>query len=246
MIEWVLSFPESSALLKRMADEICVALRKSSREREPGTNTVRVVVVCGNGAHLSPCFVEKLYEHFSSGPSIIAGLVVTRYHRDALKGDWGRSKDIVWQVSCVPTHQKLSLHFAEVFRATMWLNFDPTANAQSEALFRKDPFNPSVDFTDMILDFASGTAYRKTEKKNYYIRCTDVPQSKADCWMLTDAGYKSSSRSFRAAGIQPYSVHPVTGEAVFLLGKLTYGPLIWCDFGGFKSSRFALSRTTQY
>ena len=243
MIEWVLSFPESKKLLKRMADETTTAVRRSSRESgtkpKSGPKTVRVVVLCSDGAQLSPCFVERLYEHFSSGaPPIVAGLRVSRYHRDALRGAWGHSKNLVWQVSCIPTHAKVASNFAQIFQSRMWLNFDSTASSRTEKLFRKDPFTSNVDFTDMILDFASGTAYRKSERKTYYIRCFDVSQVSVDCWILTDVGYKSSTKSFRAAGVQPYSVHPVTGEAVFLLGRLTYGPFIWCDFGGFTSSRF--------
>lgn len=237
-----MSFPESRKLLKRMVDEVTAAVRKSCKsgaaKSKSSSPTVRVDVLCCNGAQLSSCFVEKLYEHFSRDPQVVAGLKVSRHHRDALKGAWSRSKHLVWQVSCVPVHGKVTSHFPEVFQSKMWLNFNPTANTRTEAQFRRDPFTSAVDFTDMLLDLESGTAYRKAERKTYYIRCSDVSGSKADCWELSSIGYKTTSRSFRAAGIQPYSVHPLTGEAVFLLGRLTYGQLVWCDFGGLKSYRF--------
>ena len=235
-----MSFPESKKLLKRIVDDVTGTLRKprSDCAAKSKSATVRVVVLCSNGAQLSPCFVEKLYEHFISEPPVVPGLSVSRRHRDALRGAWGSSRHSLWQVSCVPVHGKVASHFTEVFQSKMWLNFDPTANTKTEAQFRKDPFTSSVDFTDMVLDLESGTAYRKAEKKTYYIRCSDVSQPKANVWELSSIGYKSVARSFRAAGIQPYSVHPVTGEAVFLLGRLTYDQLVWCDFGGLKSYRF--------
>ena len=253
MIEWVMSFPESKKLIKRIVDEVTVAVRKScssdgksNAAKSAPQTTVLVVVLCSNGAQLSPCFVEKLYEHFTLEPPLVAGLTVSRHHRDALKGAWGKSKHLVWQVSCVPVHCKIASHFSEVFQSKMWLNFDPTANSRTGDQFKKDPFASGLDFTDMILDLEGGTAYRKSEKKTYYIRCSDISQSKANCWELTSIGYKSVSRTFKAAGIQPYSVHPVTGEAVFLLGRLTYGQLIWCDFGGLKSFRYTQSHIIYY
>ena len=232
-----MSFPESKKFLKRIVDDVTGTLRKP-RAAKSKSATVRVVVLCSNGAQLSPCFVEKLYEHFTTEPPVVPELAVSRCHRDALRGACGSSRHSVWQVSCVPVHGKVASHFTEVFQSKMWLNFDPTANTNTEAQFRKDPFSSSVNFTDMVLDFQSGTAYRKAEKKTHYIRCSDVSQRKADIWELSSIGYKSVSRSFRAAGIQPYSVHPLTGEAVFLLGRLTYDQLVWCDFGGLKSYRF--------
>lgn len=241
MIEWVVSFPESKRLFKTMVDEISSAILKSNTSgsrTKAKVHIVRVGIVCSNGAQLSPSFVEKLHEHFSSGPTTVEGLIVTRQHWDALKREWGRCKNIVWQVSCVTVHHKVASHFERVFDPRMWLNFDPTANTATEQEFQRDPFNSSLDFTDMVLDFESGTAYSSERRKTYYIRCSVIPQSKANCWFLTSDGYKSACRSFQAAGIQPYSVHPSTGEAVFLLGRITYGTCDWCDFGGLKSFRY--------
>ena len=240
-----MSFPESKRLFRSMVDEINSAIqrRNSSGSRSGASKlkikptVLRVGVVCRNGAQLSPSFVEKLYKHFSCGAVVVEGLRVSRHHWDALKGDWGHSKNILWQVSCVPVHDRVTVHFDQVFDSKMWLNFDPTDNDMSEKQFQKDPFNSSVNFTDMVLDFESGTAYSSGRRKTYYIRCSTVSQSKANCWFLTSNGYKSACRSFRAAGIQPYSIHPVTGEAIFLLGRITYGTEDWCDFGGLKSSR---------
>lgn len=241
MIEWILSFPESKRLFTTMVDEINSAIKKSSSARsrqksKPKLPTIRVGIVCNNGTQLSPSFVEKLYEYFSRGPTTVEDLRVTRHHWDALKGEKRRSKNIVWQVSRIPVHHKVTSHFERVFDSRMWLNFDPIANTSTEQQFQKDPFNSNLDFTDMVLDLESGTAYSSERRKTYYIRSSIVTQSKANCWFLTSNGYKSASRSFLAAGIQPYSVHPVTGEAVFLLGRITYATCDWCDFGGLKSS----------
>lgn len=234
-----------------MVDEINSAIKKSNSARS-GQNpnakllSIRVGIVCSNGAQLSPSFVEKLYEHFSSGPTTVEDLRVTRHHWDALKGEWGRCKNIVWQVSSIPVHHKVTSHFERVFDSRMWLNFDPIANTATEQQFKKDPFNSKINFTDMILDFESGTAYSSERRKMYYIRSSIVTQSKTNCWFLTSNGYKSASRSFWAAGIQPYSVHPVTGEAVFLLGRITYGTCDWCDFGGLKSSWYVYSNNPHH
>lgn len=245
-----MSFPESKRLFQKMVDETTAAVRRcasfgsrlnASKSKMKSTIT-RVGVVCKNGAQLGPSFVEKLYEHFSCGSIVVEGLRVSRHHCDALKGDWGCSKDILWQVLCVPV-DRVTVHFGQVFDSRMWLNFDPTANNMSEQQFQKDPFNSSVNFTDMVLDFESGTVYNTERRKTYYIRCSTISRSKANCWFLTSDGYRSAHRSFRAAGIQPYSVHPVTGEAIFLLGRITYGTQDWCDFGGLKSSHRYVTMT---
>lgn len=248
MIEWVLSFPESKRLFKRMVDEINSAIMKTSTSESKSkskakVDIIRVGIVCSNGTQLSPSFVEKLYEHFSSVPTAVEGLKVSRKHWDALKREWGRCKNIVWQVSRMTVHHKVESHFKRVFDSRMWLNFDPTANTATEQQFQKDPFNSRIEFTDMVLDLESGTAYSSERRKTYYIRCSIIPQSRANCWFLTSDGYKSARRSFQAAGIQPYSVHPVTGEAVFLLGRITYGTCDWCDFGGLKSFRYVYSKS---
>ena len=235
MIEWVISFPEAKRLFDRMVKEITTALRncQCSGRKSKVKPSVHVGVVCSNGAQLSPCFVEKLYEHFSYD---MEGLEVSRDHRDAMRGTWGRCKDFVWQVSCITVHSQI--RSSEVFSLTTWLNFDPTANSESERQFRKNPLLSRLQFTDMVLDFEGGTAYSSQRQQTYYIRCTHILPSKISCWILTDAGYRTASQSFHAAGIQPYSVHPVTGEAVFLLGRITYSTCDWCDFGGLKSSRY--------
>ena len=242
MIDWVFSFSESKRFFEKMRSDITSGLRKSNSKPNAGKSNAkstifRVGVVCESGTKLSPCFVERLYDHFKYGPVVVEGLAVTRHHWDALKGAWGRNKDVVWQVSCAPVHEKVASHFDDMFSSRMWLNFDATANASTEEQFRKDPFNSNIEFTDMVLDFESGTAYRKEQKKTYYIRCSHITRSKTNCWFLTHDGYIIARSSYRAAGILPYSVHPVTGEPVFLLGKITYGNFDWCDFGGFKTLR---------
>ena len=234
MIEWVLSFSESKKLLGKMVDEITTTVQK---QKSSGCGAVCVGVVCSDGAQLSPCFVEKLYDHFSFGPGRVEGLRVSRSHLHALKGGWRHSKDTVWQVSSVRVHEKVQSHLTQVLKPRMWFSFDSADNSTCEHQFSKDPFSSNVHIPhmDLRVDFESGTAYNSWRGKTYYIRCSRVAGKTVKSWPLTDSGYKSASRSFRAAGIQPYSVHPVTGEAVFLLGRITYSTGDWCDFGGLRS-----------
>lgn len=237
-----MSFTESKKLFDKMVNEITtfVQKHKSFGNSKSTPAVICVGVTCSNGAQLSPCFVEQLYEYFSIGPVLVRGLKVSKNHLDALKGVWGDSKDIMWQVSSFPVYEKMEFDLDEVFAYGSWFSFNTSDNSTCEKQFCKDPFASNVNIThmDLVVDFESGTAYNSRRKKNYYIRCSRLTESKTKCWSLSDIGYKSASRSFLAAGIQPYSVHPVTGEAVFLLGRITYNTEDWCDFGGLKSSHW--------
>ena len=239
MIEWVMSFTESQKLFDKMVNEITtfVQKHKSFGEAKSTHTVLSVGVMCSNGAQLSPCFIEQLYEHFSYDSVLLRGLKVSRNHLDALKGVWGDSKDVVWQVSSFPVYEKRKIDLEEVFMFGSWFSLNTSDISTCEKQFCKDPFTSDIPIIhmDLVVDFESGTAYSSRRRKNYYIRCSRLPESKTKCWSLSDIGYKSASRSFLAAGIQPYSVHPVTGEAIFLLGKITYGTEDWCDFGGLKS-----------
>ena len=242
MILWLFSFPESKKLLEKMTAEITAVIKKHHKPKNKSntatqSSIIRVGVVCGDGAQLGPCFVEELYTHFSYGPVVADGLRVGRYHWDALKVVWGRSKDVVWQVSCIPAQRKMGSYLDDLSESNMWVSFSTSANIETEERFCQDPYSNEVNISDMVLDFESGLAYDKKRQRQYYIRCTHVTQSKVNCWFLSGDGYMAVSRPYRAAGIQPYSVHPVTGEAVFLLGHITYGWQSWCDFGGLKASR---------
>ena len=244
MIEWIFHFPESKRLLERMVKEITATIKRKCHEgmvtshsgklKLEYSSVIRIGVLCQDGAQLSPCFVERLYDYFSCRDVAVEGLRVQRQHLDAMKGVWRHSKDIVWQVSCIPVHKKMFFHSDHILESGNWTNFDAAANTIAEEHFKQNPFKTGIDFADMVLDFESGTAYRKQTRKKYYIHCTDIKHSGLHCWFLTKCGYKTASRMYKGAGIQPYSVHPATGEAVFLLGQITYGSCDWCDFGGLK------------
>ena len=222
---------EVTATIKRRVTSTSHSDKPKSK---PNSSTIRIGVVCQDGVQLSPCFVERLYDHLCSSDVVLEGLRIRRQHLDAMKGAWRHSKDVIWQISCIPVHVKTSFHFDCVLRGNNWTSFDAATNAMTEEHFQKNPFNTKIDFADMVLDFESGTAYSKQRRRKYYIRCTDTNQSGLHCWFLTHRGYKTAIHTYKAAGIQPYSVHPATGEAVFLLGQIAYGSCDWCDFGGLR------------
>ena len=222
---------EFDSTIKRSTDQA------KSKEAEPRL-CIRVGVVCHNGAHLSVCFVERLYDHFSICGGRFSRLSVVREHWDATNGRWGKNEDFVWQQSIVPFKYPTSLK--DLLKPSMWKSLQPGVASELEEEFRRNPLNSrNIEIGGYIFNFHDGTMYDKRKKQSYRIRCTVLEGSseKITCRSLNHEQYMSLAKHYRGAGILFYSVHPESGEAVFLLGHITYCYSDWCDFGGLKNAR---------
>ena len=232
MIEWLFSQHEAQKLIDTMIAKIDSSIKRCNKQTV-GKGRIRVGVVCENGAQLSPCFTERMYEHYTVA-SYSDALIVKRYHWDALRGSWGRDKDFVWQHKTVPIHSREDIR--EIFYDEMWKGFPTPVNAAIESAFSQDPYHHQFECAEYVFDFEGGTVYDRHRRKRFRLRCNmAVSDSKVISWFLGHHAYITTAKSYKAAGILPYSVHPTTGEALFLLGKITYGFADWCDFGGLRS-----------
>ena len=251
MIEWLFSHYEAELLLKTMTTAIneaikerSTALAASSETSPSSTLSLRVAIGFQNGAQHSVCFVEKLYELYSfESPLDLEQLVaptvdgikveVKRQHCEATEGEWLESKDAVWQHSQFPV-TRIPHHRVLLFNRA-WSNFPLESVRQIEAAFLKNPFSAGVDIGKHIINFDRGTLFNKKSEEEFRIRST-IPSSdeKVHSSWLQHEEYSQLHKSYTSAGILFYSVHPRTGEAVFLLGHMTYGAMAWCDFGGLK------------
>ena len=247
MIEWLFSHYEAETLLKSMTTAINEAMKEKSTalstafsgetgETAP-SSTLRVAIGCQNGAQHSVCFVEKLYEQYSfESPLELEDGVkveVKRQHCEATKGEWLDSKDVVWQHSQFPV-TRIPHHRVLLFNRA-WSNFPLESVRQIEAAFLEDPFSVGVDIGKHVINLGRGTLYDKKSDKEFRIRST-IPSSDEkvhSSWLQHDE-YSQLHKSYTSAGILFYSVHPRTGEVVFLLGHMTYGAMAWCDFGGLR------------
>ena len=248
MIEWLFSHYEAELLLRTMTTAINEAMKEKSAalstassnetgEKVP-SSTLRVAIGCQNGAQHSVCFVEKLYEQYLFGESpleLVDGIKVEvkRQHCEATKGEWLNNKDAVWQHSQFPV-KRIPHHRVLLFNRA-WSNFPLESVRQIEAAFLQDPFSISIDVGKHVINFERGTLYNKKSEEEFRIRST-IPCSneKVHSSWLQDDEYSQLHKSYTSAGILFYSVHPRTGEAVFLLGHMTYGAMAWCDFGGLR------------
>ena len=240
MIDWLFSQPEAQRHLATMTTKINDAIKRQRKEAADGRempDKICVGVVCENGTHLSPCFVERLYELYHYEPPC-GRVSVMREHRDILKGEWGRHKDFVWQRTHLP-HKLIDLR--DALQNEMWVNFPRETNTRLEKAFQMNPFSNGVEVEGSVVDFEGATMYNRTKRKEFWIRCTMVSHSGVLGWSLGHDAYMSTAKSYHAAGILPYSVHPKTGEAVFLIGRITYAFENWCDFGGLKHIWYVFS-----
>ena len=256
MIEWLFSHYEAHLLLDSMLSTISEAVKKEfessalpsslSTSNEEGSTslnvkTLQVAVTCQNGAQHSVCFVEKLYEKcLLDSPLELEGGVkvdVKRRHIEATRGEWLSTKNAVWQHSRFPVKHLVN-HSRDLVTNQVWSNFPLESAQQIEAGFLKDPFATDLDVGKHIINFERGVLLNKRSQEEFKIRST-VPsmEGKVQSSWLDDVEYRAFHKSYCSAGILFYSVHPQTGEAVFLLGHMTYGCMSWCDFGGLKGFR---------
>ena len=222
----------------------------SKPEHSAPPSTLHVAIGCQNGAQHSVCFVEKLYEQYSFGAESLLKLVdgvkvkVKRRHCEATKGEWLNTKDAVWQhsqmsIKNLPTHKDLILNRS-------WSNFLTESTNQIEAAFCQDPYATKIDIGKHVVDFERGVVFNKRSRNEFRIRSA-VPSLEGkvrSSWVVQQD--KGSKQFFCGAGILFYSVHPRTGEPVFLLGHMTYSAMAWCDFGGMKNYRYTLYTSKFY
>ena len=257
MIDWLFSTPGALRRLRSMITQINSpiegALKQSTctSSEGPGMPTaspaqavrriVRVGVVCDTGAQMSPCFVEKLYEHYTSASKSPPrnGLEVRKYHWDAFRGSWGRNRNFVWQHRVLPIRHKKG-DVGGISRDRLWFDFPAAVGAVLEEEFQKNPHSRDFKCGDETFSFETGLMYDRNSGNTFRIRCvtsstSQIPGPTVNCWFLSGHSYLETAKTYRSAGILPYSVHPRTGEAVFLVGKITYGSRDWCDFGGLKN-----------
>ena len=244
MIEWLFSHRAVETLLKEMTSQISKALTikatSSSNEHSALSTTLRVAIGCQNGAHHSVCFVEKLYEQYSfENPLELADGVrvqVKKQHCEATKGEWLNSKDAVWWQHSQMSTKNLPAHKShkDLVLNRSWCSFPTESNSQIEAAFRQNPYATKVDVGKHLIDFERGIVFNKRSRNEFRIRSA-IPRLEGkvrSSWVVQQDGGKK--QFFCGAGILFYSVHPLTGEAVFLLGHMTYSAMAWCDFGGMR------------
>ena len=253
MIERLFSNPTVYAELLNMTKAIDQELHRcdpSTQPPESDTDALRPVVCvsvsCLRGTQVSPSFVEKLYEMYSRKPPV-DDLVVKRKHTNSIFKTWWLSKDkeYTWQRSVLATKYLHSVQ--ELANNRLWSSFPMHLLDAIEDGFKRDPFDTNLEVVysrhagKYVLNFETGEMYSTHDKTAYRIRCiVSRFDDLLECSILTGTTYKPFAKKYNAAGILFYSAHPVTGEPVFLLGRMTYGCESWCDFGGIKSFRYGL------
>lgn len=256
MVERLFSIPKVHAELQKMMDAIDQDLhvsvpgsgeRSGDQEEDILRPVVCVLVTCLSGTHVSPCFVERLYEQYHRRRSSAReGLIVWREHTHPLfkAPQLAGGKEYIWQRSVLPMRY---LHDEDLTRRRMWSPLPPHLLNIVEEGFRTNPLDTQLEVpyssktgasSKYVISFETGEMYSAHEKKRYRIRCAvfDV-NALIGCSMLSDATYRPLGKKYNSAGVLFYSPHPETGGTVFLLGQMTYGYLSWCDFGGIKNFR---------
>lgn len=241
LIEWIFCQRESMKALHDIITSIESKISSNSSRRNSKTLQSLVVgISCPNGICLSPSFVEKLYDHYYYSPPFDE-LKVTRTHTAfPLPVTVGCQWQQLPSVSKFSRHKKSFENIQQLRIITTCRDWSPLPgplSAKMEESFRKDPLNTRLIIGDVHVDFVEGSLFNKSTGQKSFIRCfTELPQAYVTVRELHDTtSYQSSIRGFEAAGILPYSIHPLTGEAIFLVGQLTYDGGTWCDFGGLKS-----------
>lgn len=201
-----------------------------------------VGITCHNGVHHSPCFVEKLRETYQQDRTYNKLLVIQTQHWDISSKSNGKNQHFVWQRTKIPTKYVRDI---QVFtNARVWISLDAQDSIVCEHAFLQDPYCSVLPDKLNVVDFESGALFDKAKGKSYLVRSTNIQHGllknrtpPVSCRFVGDEAYKKAVKRYDAAGILFYSVHPVTGEAVFLLGHMTYSCESWCDFGGLRNWR---------
>ena len=247
MIEWVFSSRDAMRKLHSIITSINNELSQKSAMPSPDQTTQPKALIVGisynNGTCLSPCFVEKLYDHFSLYPPF-DGFRVKRTHLQANQPISDINQLLWQQLPCSSKYSRCQKEFDNTQQIRVlitsrdWSPVPAVLNAQLEQSFSQNPLNTNAVLGDVVVDFVSGYMYNKSTGQRSFLRCSINPsQATVIVRHLTHESYKPFWKSYVAAGILPYSIHPVSGEAIFLVGKLTYDGGTWCDFGGLRSRK---------
>ena len=251
MIEWLFSHREAmkelyiiiTALNRAIEDLTVPPTRPSSPFKARGDlQKIIIGLSCEDGCELSPCFVEKLYDHYKTNPPSDQLILVKRQHtqpenkripKERLKWQHYPGSTLLFRQR---TESDSLKQVKSLTTSREWFDLPQELSDAIEEAYNKDPLANEVKITGVVLDMESGHMTATQTKQTTYIRCTMVPKDYTiKVKAINHRVYKLVIRSYEAAGILPYSVHPITGEAVFLLGRLTYGGGTWCDFGGLKT-----------
>lgn len=228
MISWLFGFNVTKEYLKKLIRDVDKLLS------DGGKLEYKLVVQCENGKQLSVAFVEKLYDHYCYESDHRRNLLVTRTHRNAFTGDWGRNKRFVWQryhkahmgSRDRPMDSSISFSF-HLWRVCL--------SDGVEAAFQNNPYASEVSLDDFVYDFYTGFVSHKSGHQ-YRLRCTMIPDE--DQFLsykhLTVESFKTVARQYYAAGMLPCATQPFINETVCLLGEMTYETCTWCDFGGLR------------
>ncbi len=241
MIDWLFSHRECSKELYTLVQSINQKIESRSSKKDT-LMMITISISCQDGFELSPCYVEKLYDHYKTNPPIDNLLLVKRVHMmpentriPITRLKWQQysgstslyrrrtEDDSIKQIKSVTTSKE-------------WCDIPQELSTSIEEAYNKNPLSNNVKVNSAVIDFESGQMTLLLTKQTILIRCSITPKDyTVKVRAINHQVYKLFIRSFEAAGILPYSVHPVTGEAIFLVGRLTYGGGTWCDFGGLKT-----------
>ena len=246
MIDWLFSHREALKELYNIVTFINKTIEKSSSK--VSLNMMEIAISCEDGFELSPCYVEKLYDHYKTNPPIDNLLLVKREHvmpdnkqipTRRLKWQQYSGSTLLYRRR---TENDSIQQIKSVTTSREWFDMPQELSANIEEAYNKDPLSNNARLNSAVVDFESGHMTLLLTKQTALIRCSVTPKDyKVKVRAINHQVYKMFIHSFDAAGILPYSVHPVTGEAVFLVGRLTYGGGTWCDFGGLKT-RYRITR----
>ncbi|XP_065898409.1 uncharacterized protein [Dysidea avara] len=227
MITWVFRTAAAGRHLTDLVSKVDKLL--SDKERQQ----LEVLVYCDTGKHLSVVFVEKLVDYYTHESDHRCNLMVTRKHKDAFAGEWGKNKRFVWQHYCkTSTDERNDMNISHSF--STWKVF---TSDEIEEAFQKDPYAKEVTIGDYVCNFETGFVLRQKTKHCFRLRCTMIPSEDKflTYTQLTPQLFKSAARGYNAAGILPVCVDPLSNGVVCLLGEMTYDTFTWCDFGGLRS-----------
>ena len=213
--------------------------RLESHQLKRSGECIIVAVTCSTGRSLSPCIVECLHNHYSKAPPI-DNLVATAEHLVALWVPSDSRHSLIWQQLPMLSrshHFSGTFHILQSVRSRDWVNVPVETSMLVEEAFQKNPLSSNIRVKDLVVDFRNGSLYSKATSQRSLLRCSlPSQQCTVTVRFLYHTTYKPFVASFKSAGILPYSFHPVSGKAVFLIGHMTYGSHTWCDFGGLKST----------
>jgi len=227
MITWVFRTAAARRHLTDLVSKVDKLLGNKERHRH------EVLVYCDSGKHLSVVFVEKLVDYYTYESDHRHDLIVTRKHKDAFTGKWGKNERFVWQHYCKSsTDKRNDINTSHSF--STWKVF---LTDEIEEAFQKDPYASKVTIGDYVCDFEAGFVLRQKTKHRFRLRCAMIPSEDKflTCSQLTPELFKSATRGYNAAGILPVCFDPHSSNVVCLLGEMTYDTFTWCDFGGLRS-----------